>query len=46
LRQLSRTVENRSIAYTLDFRSPHSAEPEFTGVGRAWAQSSIIELED
>ena len=46
LRQLSRTYENRSIAYTLDFRSPHSAEPEFTGVGRAWAQSSIIELED
>jgi type II secretory pathway pseudopilin PulG len=46
LRQLSRTYENRSIAYTLEFRSAHSTEPEFTGVGRAWAQSSIIELQD
>ncbi len=44
LRQLSLNHQNRSIAYTLDFRSPHSADPEFSGVGRAWAQSSRIEI--
>ncbi|MEB3258052.1 MAG: hypothetical protein VKN83_07030 [Cyanobacteriota bacterium] len=36
----------RSIAYTLEFRSAHSDEPEYSGVGGAWAQSSIIELQD
>ena len=43
LRQLSLNHLNRSIAYTLDFRSPH-AGVEFSGQGRAWAQSSRIEL--
>ena len=46
LRELSLNYEDRSITYKLDFRSPHSAVPEFTGSGRAWAQSSIIELQD
>lgn len=43
LRQLSLNHQNRSISYTLDFRSPH-AGVEFTGQGRAWAQSSRIEI--
>lgn len=43
LRQLSLNHLNRSISYTLDFRSPH-AGVEFSGQGRAWAQSSRIEL--
>ncbi|MFM7466059.1 MAG: type II secretion system protein J [Cyanobium sp.] len=38
--------EGRSIAYRLHLSSAHSAEPELSCVGRAWAQSSIIELED
>jgi Tfp pilus assembly protein PilW len=43
LRQLSLNHLDRSISYTLDFRSPH-AGVEFSGQGRAWAQSSRIEL--
>lgn len=43
LRQLSLNHLNRSIAYTLEFRSPH-AGVEFSGQGRAWAQSSRIEI--
>jgi Tfp pilus assembly protein PilW len=43
LRQLSLNHLDRSIAYTLDFRSPH-AGVEFSGQGRAWAQSSRIEI--
>lgn len=38
--------EGRSIAYRLHLSSAHSPEPELSCVGRAWAQSSIIELED
>lgn len=45
LRNLSLDLNNRAIAYTLDFRSPH-AGVEFSGEGRAWAQSSMIQLED
>lgn len=45
LRQLRRDHDNRSIAYTLEFRSPH-AGVEYSGQGRAWAQSSMIQVED
>jgi hypothetical protein len=38
--------EGRSIAYRLHLSSAHSAQPELSCVGRAWAQSSIIELQD
>jgi hypothetical protein len=38
--------QNRSIGYRLRFFSAGSSAPEFSGVGRAWAQSSIIELQD
>lgn len=38
--------EGRSIAYRLHLSSAHSAEPELSCVGRAWAQSSVIKLED
>jgi hypothetical protein len=44
LRVVSLGHNDRSVQYTLDFRSPY-AGVEFTGVGRAWAQSSIIQLE-
>lgn len=45
LRNLSRDFDKRSIAYTLDFRSPH-AGVEFSEQGRAWAQSSMIQKEN
>jgi Tfp pilus assembly protein PilW len=36
--------QNRSIAYRLHIISPYSGEPELSCVGRAWAQSSRIEI--
>ncbi len=42
--KLGLSYQNRSIAYRLHFSSPHSAQPELSCVGRAWAQSSRIEI--
>lgn len=39
-------LQKRSIGYRLRFFSPHSSAPEFSGVGRAWAQSSRIEIDN